>query len=148
MSAVEFPMGVQDILAYLPHRYPFLLVDRVLSFDQEQGIKGYKNMSVNEEFFQGHLPGSPVMPGVLIIEALAQISLILASLRAGRVYREPRFVSMKNFRFRLPVVPGDRLDLESCCVRERGQFFTCEVQAMVDGARAANGEMVCTALDW
>ncbi|MDL2314584.1 3-hydroxyacyl-ACP dehydratase FabZ, partial [Desulfovibrio sp. OttesenSCG-928-C14] len=115
-------MDVRRIMEILPHRYPFLLVDRVVELEPGKYIKAYKNVTFNEPFFQGHFPGLPVMPGVMIMEALAQSGGIMFI--SGQNYapgEEPLFLftSMNNVRFRKPVVPGDRLDLTCSLVRSR-----------------------------
>jgi 3-hydroxyacyl-[acyl-carrier-protein] dehydratase len=117
-------MDINTIMQYLPHRYPFLLVDRVVSLVDGESIRGIKNVTMNEPFFQGHFPGYPVMPGVLVIEALAQLASILAWQISGRTLGDGTlifFAGIDNARFRRQVFPGDQLVLES------------EVQRMVRG---------------
>ncbi len=117
-------MDISAIMRYLPHRYPFLLVDRVVALEDGKSIRGIKNVTMNEPFFQGHFPGYPVMPGVLVIEALAQLASILAWQIAGRTPGDGTlifFAGIDNARFRRQVFPGDQLILES------------EVQRMVRG---------------
>ncbi len=138
-------MDVNAIMQYLPHRYPFLLVDRVEACDGEHYIRGVKNVTINEPFFQGHFPGYPLMPGVLVIEALAQVASILA----WRIARTKPgdgtlifFAGIDNARFRRQVVPGDRLILEarvSRMVRGIGKFA---VKAVVDGEAAAEADLL------
>ncbi|MDX5298062.1 MAG: 3-hydroxyacyl-ACP dehydratase FabZ, partial [Gammaproteobacteria bacterium] len=109
-------MNIQDILTYLPHRYPFLLVDRVTEVEKGRFIAGYKNVSVNEPFFTGHFPGRPIMPGVLILEAMAQMSGILGFVTNDRKPEDGvihYFAGSDKVRFKKPVVPGDQLRLES-----------------------------------
>jgi 3-hydroxyacyl-[acyl-carrier-protein] dehydratase len=117
-------MDIDEIMRYLPHRYPFLLVDRIVALDEGKSIRGLKNVTMNEPYFQGHFPGYPVMPAVLVIEALAQIASILAWKMAGRSPADGSlifFAAIDNARFRRQVRPGDQLILES------------EVQRMVRG---------------
>lgn len=146
MSASEAgAMDISTIMQYLPHRYPFLLVDRVEACDGEHYIRGIKNVTMNEPFFQGHFPGYPLMPGVLVIEALAQIASILAWRIAGTKPGHGTlifFAGIDNARFRRQVVPGDRLVLEarvSRMVRGIGKFA---VKALVDGEAAAEADLL------
>ncbi len=150
MSSVEsadkkgFPMDIKQILQYLPHRYPFLLVDRVVSCVPNDHIHAYKNVSMNEPFFQGHFPGLPVMPGVLIMEALAQAGalMVLSDLPeedlGDHIFL---FSGMENVKFRQPVVPGDRLDLECVLTRKKLQLWKMTGTALVDGKIAAQGDL-------
>ncbi len=137
-------LNIQDILSALPHRYPFMLVDRVVECVPEQSIKAYKCVSFNEPFFQGHFPGVPVMPGVLIMEALAQAGGIMvvshwtAEDRAKVLFL---FTGMENVRFRQPVTPGDRLDLECTMIRKKLQLWKISGRALVGGKLAAEGEL-------
>ncbi|MEP7206909.1 MAG: 3-hydroxyacyl-ACP dehydratase FabZ [Casimicrobiaceae bacterium] len=138
-------MNIQAIMEYLPHRYPFLLVDRVLTSEPGRFIRAVKNVTRNEPFFDGHFPGFPVMPGVLIIEALAQAAAILSHLTLG-TKSDPKalifFAGIDNARFRRQVVPGDQLVLEAevvRIVRGIGKFST---RALVDGELAAEGELM------
>lgn len=138
-------MSVTEIMERLPHRYPFLLVDRVLEAVPGKFIRAVKNVSINEAFFEGHFPGFPVMPGVLIIEALAQTAAILSQLtQSARADSKSLifFAGIDNARFRRQVVPGDQLVLEAeviRIVRGVGKFHT---RALVDGDVAAEGELM------
>jgi beta-hydroxyacyl-ACP dehydratase FabZ len=131
-------MSVTDIMRILPHRYPFLLVDRIVEIEGEKRIVGLKNVTINEQFFQGHFPGAPVMPGVLIIESMAQVAGVL-------IYRDlPEkeqkliyFAGIENAKFRRPVVPGDQLRIEMEFVSRRGRFGTMQGRATVEGKLAA-----------
>ena len=137
-------MDIQRILRLLPHRYPFLLVDRVVECVPGSHIRAYKNITFNEPFFQGHFPGVPVMPGVLILEALAQAGGLLAA--SGMESTEGKlflFTGLDGVKFRRQVTPGDRLDLECGNLRMRMNLCKMEARAMVDGKLAA--EAVITA---
>jgi len=135
-------LNIEEIRRILPHRYPFLLVDRVTEVDGEKGIKGYKNITANEEFFLGHFPDHPVMPGVLIIEAMAQLGAILLLRRVAEGKRMAYFAGIEKARFKRKVVPGDRMDMEIKVVRDRGSFAIMEGIATVDGEVAAEGTMM------
>ena len=138
-------MDIQEIQRLLPHRYPFLLVDRVVEISLEKSLKAFKNVSSNEGFFQGHFPGHPVMPGVLAVEALAQAAALLAFKStgvegAGLVY----LMGIDGVRFRRPVVPGDRLDLEVSVVRRKARIWKMRGEASVDGHLACEAELMAT----
>jgi len=126
-------MNIAEIKEILPHRFPFLLVDRVTAWEEGKWIKGYKNLTANESFFQGHFPQEPVMPGVLIIEAMAQLGAVLMLKKLPPEKRIAYFASIDRARFKRKVVPGDRLDLEVEVVRDRGSFVMMEGKAFVDG---------------
>lgn len=140
-------MDIKEIREYLPHRYPFLLVDRVTELDIEnKTIRAYKNVSVNEPFFNGHFPQHPIMPGVLIIEAMAQAAGILAfkMLNAkpsdGTLYY---FVGSDKLRFRQPVLSGDKLVLEANFLSSKRQIWKFECKATVDGKAVCSAEIIC-----
>lgn len=140
-------MDINEILQYLPHRYPILLVDRVLECEPGKRIVGIKNVTFNEPYFQGHFPHHPVMPGVLIIEALAQVSAILSFKTLGNkpdkdsVYY---FVGIDDARFKRPVVPGDQLTLESSIERNVRGIWKFSTRAKVSDAVAAEANLMCT----
>ena len=136
------------IQAILPHRYPFLLVDKIIELEPRVRIVGIKQVTVNEQFFQGHFPGAPVMPGVLQIEALAQVGAILA-LREfeDRDNKIPYFTGLENCRFRRPVVPGDTLTLEVTALRIGSKVQKMKGVASVDGQVAAEAEIISIIAD-
>ena len=139
-------MHIDEILEYLPHRYPFLLVDRVTEVEKGKSIKGYKNVSFNEPFFTGHFPDHPVMPGVLIVEAMAQAAGVLGFKtmnkrpQDGSIYY---FVGADNLRFKRPVVPGDRLQLEAKVISERRGIWKFDVRASVDDETVSTATILC-----
>jgi 3-hydroxyacyl-[acyl-carrier-protein] dehydratase len=140
-----FPMDARDVLAQLPHRYPFLLVDRVVECVPGKRIEAIKNVTVNEPFFPGHFPGNPVMPGVIILEALAQAAGILVFKTAGVVPDENTrfyFVGIDKARFRRPVVPGDRLVLKATLERAIRGIWKLEAVAEVEGQVAASATLM------
>ena len=135
-------MDIQRILSILPHRYPFLLVDRVVECVPGSHIKAYKNVSVNEPFFQGHFPGVPIMPGVLILEALAQTGGLLAAAGMGDLADKLfLFTGLDGVKFRRQVVPGDRLDLECSNMRMKLKLCKMEARAFVEGKLAAEARI-------
>ena len=146
---VAMPVDVTRIQELLPHRYPFLLVDRVLELEPNQRILAVKNVSINEPFFQGHFPGHPVMPGVLVLEALAQAGGLLTQLSAaaaGAVNGEEKLfylVKIDNARFSRMVVPGDRLMLEVKLKRMIRNMAMYECTASVDGKTVASADILC-----
>ena len=140
-------LDIHRILEKLPHRYPFLLVDRVLEIEEGVRLKALKNVTINEPFFGGHFPGRPVMPGVLMLEALAQAAALLAfksmadGLGEDSVYY---FVGIDGARFKRPVEPGDQLILEVELIRAKSRIFKFKARATVDGALAVEAELMCT----
>jgi len=142
-------IDVQEIQKLLPHRYPFLLVDRVVSIDPGKTLRAYKNVSVNEPFFEGHFPGHPVMPGVLVLEALAQASAILAYRSTGfdPTQKVTYLMAIDGAKFRRPTVPGDRLELEVEVLRFKGSILKTRGVARVDGEVVAEGEFLATVVD-
>ncbi len=140
-------MEITEILKYLPHRYPLLLVDRVLEMEQGQRIVAIKNVTFNEPFFPGHFPHHPVMPGVLIIEAMAQASALLAFKSNSDDKPDENqvvlFAAIDNVRFRRPVVPGDQLQLEATMIYNKRKIGKYKGVARVNGEVAAEAEMTC-----
>lgn len=139
-------MDIQEILNYLPHRYPFLLIDRVLELEVDHSIVAQKNVTINENFFVGHFPVKPVMPGVLIVEALAQAAAILAyHSRSGEEAKDALFYlgSIENARFKRIVIPGDQLRLEISVQRRRARVWKFGGVALVDGEVVCSAEMAC-----
>lgn len=140
-------MDIQEILKTLPHRYPFVLVDRVLQLDKAQYAKAIKNVTINEPFFTGHFPARPVMPGVLVIEALAQAAAMLAFVTKGTEAGNDKvvyLVGIDGARFKRPVVPGDQLVLEVWQERVKGGIHKYRTRATVEGQVAAECEIMCT----
>ncbi|GAB4274077.1 MAG: bifunctional UDP-3-O-[3-hydroxymyristoyl] N-acetylglucosamine deacetylase/3-hydroxyacyl-ACP dehydratase [Candidatus Rifleibacteriota bacterium] len=135
-------MYIEDIKAVLPHRYPFLLVDRILSVVPGESIIGVKNVTANEEFFNGHFPDKPVMPGVLIVEAMAQVAGVLFLSQPDNKGKIPFFCGIDKVRFRRPVVPGDRLEFNVKVLKVRGNTGKVEAEARVDGELVAGGELM------
>jgi len=139
-------MDVTEIKKWLPHRYPFLLVDRVVELHEGDYIKAYKNISVNEEVFNGHFPQAPIFPGVMIIEAMAQASGILGFKTIGKTPQDGSvylFAGADKVRFRRQVIPGDRLDLEAKVISEKRGIWKFECSASVDGQLAASATILC-----
>lgn len=146
-------MDIEEIRRYLPHRYPFLLIDRIVEVEAGSHIRAIKNVSANEPFFQGHFPGKAVMPGVLVIEAMAQAAGILG-VKTGKkelgLPDEPEedgiyfFVGIDKARFRQTVVPGDQLILDVKLIRSRRGIWSFEAKASVDGKVVCDAEIMCT----
>ncbi len=140
-------MGIGEILATLPHRYPFLLVDRIVSLEEKR-VVGIKNVTFNEEFFQGHFPGNPVMPGVLIVEAMAQVSAIgLHGVVPDQEKKILYLSAVDRCKFRRPVVPGDQLRIEAEILNLRSRICKCRAVATVDGRVCAEAELLSTLVD-
>jgi len=143
-------MDINEILQHLPHRYPFLLIDRVTEFRAGESLVGYKNVTYNEPFFQGHFPERPVMPGVLLLEAMAQATGLLAFKTIERgAKRESLYflVGIDKARFKHPVEPGDQLILRADLLRSKRGIWVFDCKASVDGNVVASAEIMCTERD-
>ncbi|MCB1949751.1 3-hydroxyacyl-ACP dehydratase FabZ [Nitrosomonas sp.] len=141
-------MDIHEILKFLPHRYPLLLVDKVLSIEPGKNIVAVKSVSINEPFFQGHFPHHPVMPGVLIVEALAQAAALLTLKTSGETSKEDTvyyFVGIDNVRFKKPVMPGDQLVLKVSIDREIKGLWKYSARAEVDDQLVTEAKLMCTA---
>lgn len=146
---MNLPLTYEDIIKILPHRYPFLLVDRIIELELNKRVVGIKNVTANEPFFQGHFPNNPIMPGVLIIEAMAQVGGVLARMSMlDALDRETRdsifFVSMDGVKFRRPVIPGDQIRFELVPLRTGSRIWKMAGKASVDGELAAEAVLVAT----
>ena len=146
-APVTLPVNVEQIQQLLPHRYPFLLVDRVIEIVPEQSVVTLKNVTINEPFFNGHFPGHPVMPGVLIVEAMAQSAGLLTQLSARVRGGSPSslfyLAKVDNARFNAPVVPGDQLRMEVRLKRLLRSMGLFEARTLVDGKEVASCELMC-----
>lgn len=142
-------LDINEIMSYLPHRYPFLLVDRIVAFEEGKQITGIKNVTINEPFFQGHFPGHPIMPGVLIIEAMAQVGGILAfkSEPSKTEDKVVYFMGIDKARFRKPVMPGDQVKLVITVVKQRRSIWSFKGEAFVDDNLVAGAELMATVID-
>lgn len=140
-------LGIKDLMQLIPHRYPFILIDRVTEMTQGESIVAYKNVTINEPFFQGHFPGDPVMPGVLILESMAQAACVLAvksrddSPDAFRYY----FTAIDGARFKKPVKPGDQLVHEVKVLKHRQNLWSFSGKSYVDGKVVTKAELMCAA---
>lgn len=145
--SLTLPVDVIKIQSLLPHRYPFLLVDRVIELEPNKRIRAIKNVTINEPFFQGHFPGHPVMPGVLVVEAMAQVGGLLTQLSLAHTPKKSEklfyLVKVDKARFSKMVVPGDQLDIEVILKRTIRNMAMYECTARVDGKVAANAEILC-----
>jgi 3-hydroxyacyl-[acyl-carrier-protein] dehydratase len=139
-------MDITDIRRHLPHRYPFLLVDRVVEINTGESIVAYKNLSVNEPFFDGHFPDKPIFPGVMLLEAMAQAAGILGFYSQGKTNEDGStyyFAGADNLRFKRPCVPGDRVMLRATVVSQRRGIWKFDVSSDVDGELAASATILC-----
>jgi beta-hydroxyacyl-ACP dehydratase FabZ len=141
-------MDINEIMSYLPHRYPFLLIDRIVELEADKRIVGIKNVTINEPFFQGHFPGHPIMPGVLLLEAMAQVGGVFA------LKSDPKaadkviyFMSIDKAKFRKPVVPGDQVRFELELLKKRSNIMAFRGIALVDGGMVAEAEMMAMIVD-
>ncbi|MDD2463613.1 MAG: 3-hydroxyacyl-ACP dehydratase FabZ [Desulfobulbus sp.] len=142
---IQLPIDIKGIMEILPHRYPFLLVDRIIEFDQGKTITGIKNVTMNEPFFQGHFPAEPVMPGVLILEAMAQVGGILACLSDQEMIGKlVYFAGVDKARFRRVVRPGDQLVLKLDMIRQKGKIIKMAGKAYVDEQLATEAELMAS----
>jgi len=142
-------MSIKEVMELLPHRYPFLLIDRVTELVPGEYIKAYKNVTMNEAFFQGHFPGEPIMPGVLILEAMAQAGILFAKRTAPGELENKLFVfaGMDSVRFRRPVRPGDRLEIELHLLKRKRIVWKMEGNATVDGQVAVDAVLMAAFQD-
>jgi len=143
-------MDINEVMRYLPHRYPFLLIDRVLSYEPGKNLEALKNVTINEPFFNGHFPHHPVMPGVLIIEAMAQAAAILSFVTMGAKANDQSiyyFVGIDNARFKRPVTAGDALHLQVTLTRHVRGIWKFAAEARVGDAVVAEAELMCTVRD-
>ena len=144
MEGVYVMIDVREIMKIIPHRYPFLLVDRIESLKEGEEIVGIKNVTINEPFFAGHFPGNPIMPGVLIIEAMAQVGGVLAFHSSPKEWAGSLvyFMGIDKVRFRKPVVPGDQLRLKLTTIRQKQKVFKMRGEAYVGGTLVAEAELM------
>jgi 3-hydroxyacyl-[acyl-carrier-protein] dehydratase len=142
-------LDVKEIFKHIPHRYPFLLVDRIVEIHGDEKVVGIKNVSINENFFQGHFPHHPVMPGVLICEAMAQVGAIFAHNARGGVADNKVFVltGLDKVKFKRPVEPGDQLRMELTCLKRRGSYWKMQGVATVEGKVVAQAEISAMEVD-
>lgn len=142
-------LDIKRVMELLPHRFPFLLIDRVVEIEPGQSLSAIKNVTINEPFFQGHFPDQPIMPGVLILEAMAQATGLLAFTEMGDAHKSKLYmlVGIDKSRFRGQVVPGDQLNLNISLKRNMRGIGMYKCQALVDGEVVAEAEMMCSAQD-
>lgn len=139
---------IKEIMSLLPHRYPFLLVDRVTDYELGQSIRAYKNITINEPCFTGHFPGEPIFPGVLILEAMAQAAGILGFKTMGSSDQLYLYAGIDKARFKAPVVPGDRLEISVSLIKERRGIWKFQGIATVDGKDVCTSEFMCAMRDY
>ncbi|MEW6593442.1 MAG: 3-hydroxyacyl-ACP dehydratase FabZ [Thermodesulfobacteriota bacterium] len=146
MSVDPKRIDIKEILSLLPHRYPFIMVDRIVDVEPGVAIRGIKNVSMNENFFQGHFPGEPVMPGVLMLEGMAQVGALLAYLTDRDMVgtKLVYFAGLDKVKFRQKVVPGDQLLYELTVLKRKSKFWVMAGKALVDGKLVAEAELMAT----
>jgi 3-hydroxyacyl-[acyl-carrier-protein] dehydratase len=146
MSSAQQVYDVREILKLLPHRYPFILVDRILEVKLGESIVGLKNVTINEPFFQGHFPGEPIMPGVLILEGMAQVGAILAYLTDQEKFGDQLvyFAGLDGVRFRQKVLPGDQLIIKTSVLKRKGKVYKLEARAYVEDKLVAEANLIAT----
>ena len=135
-------MDIKEIREILPHRYPFLLVDKITEMEEGKRVKGYKNVTINEPFFQGHFPEYPVMPGVLVLEALAQVGAVAVLSMEQFKGKNPLFAGADKVKWRRQVMPGDKLELEGEIIKIKGPIGIGKAVATVDGKKACEAEIM------
>lgn len=140
-------IDTREIMSILPHRYPFLLIDRILALEPGKSARGLKNVTINEPFFNGHFPGHPIMPGVLIVEAMAQVGGVLAFKSADVTNKVVYFMGIDNARFRKPVLPGDTLEINVAVTKCRGTIWAFKGTATVGGALVAEADLMATIME-
>jgi len=147
MEAAPITMDIQEIQRWIPHRYPFLLIDRVLNILPNESITTIKNVTANEEFFQGHFPGHPVMPGVLIMESMAQTAAVFARYSEPELLKNKTFylVGADNFKWKRMVVPGDQLTIVMKSVKKRNPLWIMDGEVFVDGKVVVSGTLTAAA---
>ncbi|MDP2733781.1 MAG: 3-hydroxyacyl-ACP dehydratase FabZ [Hoeflea sp.] len=133
--------GIREIMRLLPHRYPFLLVDRIIDIDADNSAIGIKNVTASEPHFTGHFPGNPIMPGVLIVEGMAQTAGAICARAVGGSDKLVYFMTIDNAKFRKPVIPGDRLEYHVTKIKQRGNIWRFHCEAIVDGVKVAEADI-------